>query len=135
MSRLNEAEYGPQLQSEPGVNWRRILIGLLLAPLLVIVLFYWSSPYLWVVVISYVTVAYALAVLIGLPLHLMLMRYGVHEWRAYAMSGGAVALLPGIAFIFTGQSPLETLALNALFAAYGAPAGFVFWFIVRTKAR
>ena len=73
-------------------------------------------------------IGHAIALIVGVPLHLAFRRLGVRRWRAYAIGGGALGALPFVVLL-PGVAPQERLGAIAAFVGYGASAALAFWLV------
>jgi hypothetical protein len=121
----------------------RAVIGFLVAPVagvaLVTLIAFGREIYSvwWIYLVAGSAIAYASALLFGLPSYLVMKRVTKLKWWQIAMAGGAC----GLPYWLISEYPYTTAYFHNqgltnlfLYVAAGAIAGLVFWFITRGGA-
>jgi hypothetical protein len=113
------------------LDWRRVLLGLILTPLLpafyVAILF--AKP--WALPVG-LLVAYPCELVIGLPILLLLRRVGWMKWWHFGIAGVLSAIPAVVIHWRIGSTPqIEAFSPGnaALTLLWGALAGLCFWLI------
>jgi hypothetical protein len=78
---------------------------------------------------SLIKIAYAVALIGGMPAFLVMRRTRRERWWHYAIGGALLGCLPGVALAIQDLSSGFDIIAVAIGAPYGALSGFLFWLL------